>query len=235
MFGINDIIIKIMLSIPLTIDEKIEMLKRGMTNTKVLNYLADKFKNLTIEIVDRQVGSIIDLTTNNHLEGWCWQTTETAIMFLNEDDYIERGIMYLFDEDNIEYWHSWICFKFNNTEYVFDPCLNFLCEKRIYTHLFKTDVKGRVTAKQVRDELIFRISEKTSKEELTGSSRKASQLMEEYLGETLKKKRAETYIDGDNDITSPMFRNSTGYKVEFDDHNPPKIRKLIAHLYYGDC
>lgn len=59
-----------------------------------------------------------------NLEGWCWQTTESAIIFLNDDDYIERGTL-KFDTETPGYYHSWICFKFDDIEYVFDPCLNF--------------------------------------------------------------------------------------------------------------
>ena len=74
------------------------------------------------------------------LQGWCWETTESAIVFLDDDDYIERGNL-KFDicEDIFfhytfckEYWHSWICFSLENTIWVFGPCLQIIVEKDIY-------------------------------------------------------------------------------------------------------
>ena len=223
-----------MLTRTLTEEQKTRILKSGKLETKVLKYLAEKFQNLTIEVLNRYTGNIMDLMSRNYLEGWCWQTTETAIIFLNDDDYIERGNLYLYFENNREYWHSWICFKYNGEEYAFDPCLNFLCKKSWYSKLFKTDVRGKVTAKQVREELIGKIKNPPQKIE-TESSKQAALFMEKFFGDALKKQREYTYIEGYGNINSPMYRNSTGYKAEFDNSNPPKIKKLTAHFYYGDC
>ena len=48
-------------------------------------------------------------------------------MFLEDEDYIERGnlIFERYDEKiTYNYFHSWICFKYKDEEYVFDPYLN---------------------------------------------------------------------------------------------------------------
>ena len=63
------------------------------------------------------------------LEGYCWQTTESAIVFLEEEDWIERGNLKI--DSCQKYWHAWICFKFQNKIFVFDPCLQILVEKKI--------------------------------------------------------------------------------------------------------
>ncbi len=80
-----------------------------------------KLSELYIKVLSDYKGSIFELMHMIKLEGWCWQTTESAIIFLNDDDYIERGYLKL-NEGKRKYYHSWICFKFNNIEYIFDPC-----------------------------------------------------------------------------------------------------------------
>lgn len=98
------------------------------------------------------------------LKGWCWQTTKTAIFFYNYDDYIERENLKL-DKDKT-YFHSWIYFKFNNEEYVFDHNLNLLCKKNIYNKAFEISVVGQVMEKEVRDYLIDKIDNSKSKSEV---------------------------------------------------------------------
>ena len=92
-----------------------------------------------------------------YLEGWCWQTTESAIIFLNDDDYIERGNLH-FETNKPKYFHSWICFKYENTEYVLDPCLNILCQKKDYDKIFTPEIKGKTSALRVKQELIKQIN-----------------------------------------------------------------------------
>ena len=95
----------------------------------------------------------MDLMKLGLLEGWCWQTTETAIMFLNDEDYIERGNLIFerySDVNEYKYFHSWICFKYNNEEYIFDPCLDLLCKRNLYHKIFEVEIMGIVCAKNVR-------------------------------------------------------------------------------------
>lgn len=138
--------------VALSQDERFKILEENRANIEVYKYLNEKLKNLTIEVCGDYEGIVLDLMSCGVLEGWCWQTTESAIVFLNNDDYIERGNLKL---DNLsDYWHAWINFKYKDREYTFDPCLDFLCDKRLYQETFETEVKGIVTADVVRDELI---------------------------------------------------------------------------------
>ena len=121
MFGINEILDKVISKKELTEEEKFKILRSKRIDTKVVEYLMNKLSNLHIEVLGEYEGSLFELMPVGKLEGWCWQTTESAIVFLNDDDYIERGNL-RFDEKTPEYYHSWICFKFNDTEYVLDPC-----------------------------------------------------------------------------------------------------------------
>ena len=128
MFGINEIINKVFLNKPLSKEEKFKILRSKIVDSKVVEYLIEKLSNLHIEVLGDYEGNLFELMPIGKLEGWCWQTTESAIVFLNDDDYIERGYL-KFDERTPNYYHSWICFKYNGVEYVLDPCLNFLCKK----------------------------------------------------------------------------------------------------------
>ena len=145
-------------------------------------------------------GSLFELMSVGELEGWCWQTTESAIVFLNDDDYIERGNL-RFDERTPEYYHSWICFKFEGTEYVLDPCLSLLCKKSDYLEIFEIDVKGKVSAKAVREELISQVT---------------------------APKKKEVIVHGPEDVNTPLYRNGAGYKTKIDKG---KIKKLTVHYY----
>ncbi len=52
--------------------------------------------------------------------------------------------------------------------------------------------------------------------------------MEKYFGDELEQEKNKTHIIGNDDVNSPMYRNSTGYKAEIEDG---KIKKLVAHFY----
>lgn len=136
MFGINEILDKVILKRELTEEEKFKILRSKRIDTKVVEYLMSKLNGLHIEVLGDYEGSLFELMPVGKLEGWCWQTTESAIVFMNDDDYIERGNL-KFDERTPEYYHSWICFMFNGTEYVLDPCLNFYVRKVIIQKYLK--------------------------------------------------------------------------------------------------
>ena len=218
----------------LTEEEKFKILQSKKINIKVVEYLMNKLNNLYIEVLDKYEGSLFELMPVRQLEGWCWQTTESAIVFLNDDDYIERGNLN-FDKITPEYYHSWICFKFDNTEYVLDPCLNFLCKKSDYSKIFKIDVKGKVSAKAVREELIRQVT--APKKEDNSETRKSFQLfMKNLMGESydsyVESKKGEVTVHGPEDVNTPLYRNGAGYKTTIENG---EIKKLIVHYYYTDC
>ena len=190
-------------------------------------YLKEKLENLTIEVCGDYKGLIFDLMSCRALEGWCWQTTESSIVFLDDEDYIERGNL-IFDQDK-KYWHSWLNFTYEKKAYTFDPCLNFLCNKTLYQDVFETEVRGIVNAKEVRDELIDTIlNPKPKKINNSSSSILVEEFMKKYFGDSLERQKNETLITGNDDVNSPMYRNNTGYKAEFENG---KVKKLVAHFY----
>ena len=125
MFGINEVLSN---KKDLTKEEKFKILNSKRIDPKIIEYLINRLSDLYIEVLGDYQGTILELMSSGKLEGWCWQTTESAIVFFNDDDYIERGNL-KFEEKTKKYYHSWICFNFNGVEYVLDPCLNFLCKK----------------------------------------------------------------------------------------------------------
>lgn len=231
MFGINTILNKIINNEPLTKEEKFKILHSERVEQTVVEYLINRLSQLYIKVLDKYEGLLFELMSVGKLEGWCWQTTESAIVFMNDDDYIERGNLN-FDERTPEYYHSWMCFDFNGIEYVFDPCLDFLCKKDNYFKIFEVEVKGRVTAKCVREELIKQITTPNEEEpcrELESFLRKI--LGNDFYESLQQRKKEEVIVRGPEDVNTPLYRNGAGYKTKIDDG---KIKKMTVHYYHTD-
>lgn len=234
MFGINEILGKVFSKKPLTEEERFKILHSKIIELKVVMYLMKKLNNLYIEVLGDYEGSLFELMPIGKLMGWCWQTTESAIVFLNDDDYIERGYLY-FDERTPKYYHSWICFSYNGIEYVLDPCLSFLCKKDDYYKIFNPDVKGKVSAKAVKEELVKQIT--TPKKEDNPEAHKSfERVMREIFGAAYDRvkdeKKNEVTVNGPEDVNTPLYRNGAGYRTELEDG---KIKKLTVHYYYTGC
>ena len=168
-------------------------------NAKVLRYLEQKLDSLKIRLpFQKQPEHISDLMKNKLLEGWCWQTTETTILFLDDDAYIERGHIILYP--CTYYWHSWICFKFKGKTYVFDSCLQKLIPKDLYYKIFRVLDDSRpdittVTAKEVKESFFHKLSINNNTSYVT------------------------SHIYGNDDVHSAMYRNSTRYTVKLENKN----------------
>lgn len=210
----------------LTEMERFAKVRMHKAPEEVFEYLKSLFDNLHIEIVGRYEGNLIDLMNRGVLEGWCWQTTETASLFMDDNSYIERGNL-KFNLYNL-YYHSWINFKYKGIEYVFDPCLQFLCRKTYYDKIFEVQVKGKVTAKQVKEYFINYISNPPKKE----TNEEVSKIMKMIFGESSERTKGEIVINDEENPNAPMYRNGVGYKATLEDG---KIKRLVAHYYYTDC
>ena len=205
-------------------EDKLKVLGRIDVSKDILYYLKDRLSNLDIEVLGKYNGKIFDLISRGELEGWCWQTTESAIVFLNDDDYIERGYLNL-SRRNSKYYHSWICFKYENNEYVFDPCLGILCDTDSYHDILKANVIGRVTARDVREELIRQVNSYDREQE------KYDFITRLFGEEYYENRKNEVVMSGPEDVNTPLYRNGAGYRTEIEDN---KIRKMIVH-YYLNC
>lgn len=206
--------------------QRFELLSQVKINKSVSDFLKDRLKNLTVEIGDEPGDNIIELAKKWKLESWCWQATESAIVFFDgEDDRIERGNLKFNKHKN--YWHSWIVFKFEGAFYVFDPCLKILTHRDIFFHVFEIEkIAAIIPAKEVRKDLILKIENR--KEEIKSSTYDLlAKMKEKYSSEKAKN---ETPIYGDDNFYSTMYRNSTGYTATIEDG---KITSLIAHFYYN--
>lgn len=210
----------------LTEMERFAKVRMHKAPEEVFEYLKSLFDNLHIEIVGRYEGNLIDLMNRGVLEGWCWQTTETASLFMDDNSYIERGNL-KFNLYNL-YYHSWINFKYKGIEYVFDPCLQMLCRKTYYDKIFEVQVKGKVTAKQVKEFFIDYISNPPKKE----TNEEVSKIMKMIFGESSERTKGEIVINDEENPNAPMYRNGVGYKATLEDG---KIKRLVAHYYYTDC
>ena len=206
--------------------ERFRWIRNYTVDKSVLLYLKDLLHNLSIEIGHKEDKNIFDLMEDWTLEGWCWQTTASAIVFFNDNDCIERGNLKF--GYNKYYWHSWIIFKFENEFYVFDPCLCIIIEKDIYYHIFEIGAPiARIPAKAVKEEMICRIEHHT-KEAPDITRDFLSRMVSKFSSEKAKN---ETAIYGvDDSAKSTMYRNSTGYTATIENG---KITKLRASFYYN--
>ncbi|MBR3162231.1 MAG: hypothetical protein IKF19_05825 [Bacilli bacterium] len=177
-----------------TTKDKINYLNNYNNSDEIVNYLNDKFNNFNINICDKYKGNIMELMNKNLLERWCYQTTETSILFLDNDSYIERGVLTL--KKNKKYLHSWITFNFKNKTHIFDPCLKIITKKDLYYQIFNTELRGKVSSLEVKKYILKHIT--NSKEEII--------------------------INGKKDINYPIYgNNDVGYQIEIDNGNIKKL------------
>ena len=116
-----------------------------------------------------------------------------------------------------------------------DPCLNFLCKKNDFSKIFEINVQGKVSAKEVREELIKQVTE--PKEEDNSESHKSFEnFMKIFMGDSYndykEKKKNEVTVHGPEDVNTPLYRNGAGYKTEISNG---KIKKMVVHYYWTDC
>jgi len=208
--------------------KRFNKVKKQIIDKEVYQYLKDILQNLYIEILNKYEGNTLYLMQRELLEGWCWQTTESTIIFFKDTDYICRGNL-IFDK-NTTYYHAWICFNYNNKEYVFDPCLNILCKKKLFDKVFQVDIKAKIPAKKVKEELIFLLKKPKSKKSTLDCSKNCHNFMNYFLEKYTEKKEDEIFItgNGQDDINYPMYRNYTGYTAQIENNN---IKSLKAHYY----
>lgn len=71
--------------------EKFKLLRKKTADYKVASYLIERLRFINFEVLSRYSGNMFDLMVECKLMGWCWETTESVVPFLNDNDYIERG------------------------------------------------------------------------------------------------------------------------------------------------
>ena len=102
-------------------------------------------------------------------------------------------------------------------------------KKKLYDKVFKVDIKSRLTAKTVREELINKLLNPISKKEVEVST-KTKEFMDRFFKKYLEEKKDEILITGSgkDDVNEPMYRNYTGYTANIENN---QIKSLKAHYY----
>ena len=231
MFGVNEFIRCFRLNISLTENQKKEILKSGLKDKSVMNYLEDKLSKLSIKLNNEDEYPVFELMKKNKLLTTCFQTSETIAALLNDDDYVERGNMIRGGMlDSFTYNHSWVCFKYNGVEYVLDACLNILCTKNDYYYAFKPLCYARVKAESIKEELIrqlVEVKDDTRSYNEDGLSYDVG-LWDDGSTCLVIKKKGEVDIVGSEDRNSPLYGNHSSYIADIKNRD---IKKLVFHHY----
>ena len=122
-------------------------------NDDVKEYVSNKISNVYIVLDDQCGGLFSELYDNKKITGWSYQLTETAGVFFNDNDYIERGDL-LLSESELVCHHAWLCFNYNNKEYVFDPALDMLVTKDYYYDFFNIVDVHKISINDVKKDLL---------------------------------------------------------------------------------
>lgn len=206
-----------------SIMQKLKVFNQNKVDEETKEYLKNHFNNLIIEVTNEHEGNIFDLMKKGLLEGWCWQTTQTAILFLNDNSYVKRGYLNL--EKDKKYYHSWITFNYNNEYYAFDPCLNILTNEDLYNELFETSIVSNISSKKIKKYFINYMNVHKNDIKRTSS---IIDFLYKINPEVRERLKGEIIIKYSEDIKSPMYRNTAGYKAQISDN---KILSLTAHFY----
>ena len=68
-------------------EQRFKIINKKKIPLSVMNYLNEILRDIYITL-ENNSGYLLDLMKHEKLSGWCFQTTESAIVFFNEDDYI---------------------------------------------------------------------------------------------------------------------------------------------------
>ena len=136
------------------------------------------------------------------------------------------------DKYNPKYYHSWICFKYADIEYVLDPCLNLLCKKKYYDKIFRPEIMGKVISKDVKEELIRQIKLPKKENNIEENEHLKLFMRTFFNNKYMEEKKDEVIVYGPEDANTPLYRNGAGYKMEIEDN---KIKKMTVHYYNIDC
>ena len=163
-------------------EERLTKLKSEVIDKDVLVYLNNMFSKLKIEIGSNNVkGSLFELMNSGKLRGWCWQSSDTLALFMPDYDMVLRGLLH-FSEKKVIY-HGFVEFKYRDKAYIFDPCFGLINSKELYFKTLEVELKGKTTAKAVKDYFFKRLNKSTVHN-----------------------------IYGDEEPNSPMFKNNTNYR-----------------------
>ena len=214
----------------MTEQERFKILANEHIDKEVYLYLKNMFDELNIEIMGRYNGILFDLMRSGRLEGWCWQTTETASLFMPNNSVIYRGN--LFFNEYKKYYHSFIQFEYDHELYVFDPCLCLINTANLYFKILDVEVKASITAKEIKTYFMEYISNPPKKERHYSAETEAAadRFMRKFFGDDYAaNKEKEVVIYGNDDPTTPMYRNNSGYKNVVIENKD--VKSLTVHYY----
>lgn len=221
MFNIKEYLNSIIVHRPLSCEDRFALIGVHGVSKSVKKYLEITLKDLSIVLPGVDSNDILDLMKTRLLEGQCYQTAETSIVFFNDNDYLLRGYL-MFDEET-KYYHSWICFNFQGREYIFDPCLDILCESKYFNDIFEVTILSRISALETRKAFIEIAKSRSNKDRIN-----AYNLVKDVFNICFSDYNNLFCSSLDYDINSIFYANNLVYDISIVDN---KIRKLKAFYY----
>lgn len=204
--------------------KRLKIIASHRAKDDVYEYILSLVKNLKIEVASSQAHPAEKLIGN--LVGWCWQTTESMAVFFPDSASVIRGNIF-FSKNDI-YYHSWLCFVYKGKQYIFDPCFNYLCSKKIFDKTFEVEEMANVPVKEIRDCMIY-TAKNPIKKELEYGSEASRKFMKTFFG-NIEIRDTGIEMPYSNDVNAPFYRNNSRYKIEMEDE---KIKALTVHYYYN--
>lgn len=138
---------------------KIEFLKQKV-DSEIYRYIEEKTSKFKIDNYNDECNRLLEIMKLKSedprditpLTYWCCDVAILLGMIFDENAYIERGYIKLDNTSysSSHYFHCWLCFKYKDNLYVFDPCNSIISTKDDYYRLFLPNVKGRVLAEDVK-------------------------------------------------------------------------------------
>lgn len=208
-------------------ERRLKVIASHRAKDEVFKYILELVKNLSIEVTSKEALPAEKLI--GHLVGWCWQTTESMAVFFPDSSYVIRGNIF-FSKNDI-YYHSWLCFIYKNKQYVFDPCFNYLCSKKIFDETFEVEEMSKIPVKEIRDCMLqtFKHPVKKENEVVNEASEASKKFMQQFFG-NMKIRDTGIAMPYSNDVNAPFYRNNSHYKIEVENE---KIKSLVVHYYYN--
>jgi len=168
----------------------------------------DSTGSTTVNVCNLDRIPAMQMCKTGKLEGWCWESTTFLSIFF-DDSIVSRGELSLYSWSFRPYFHAWIEIVYKNKNYVFDPALSLLMDRKKYYSKLVKQINEQVESNKIREALINCINNNTESSYSSG-----------YV-----------HVPSTGYLTDPLFRVNSDLCAEVDGQ---KIKKLdVRFINFG--